>query len=37
MMTAQQAEPIITAWLNTPFADAPRFKRRIQELDQLGY
>lgn len=36
LTTAKQAEPIITAWLNTPFAGAPRFKRRIQELDQLG-
>jgi len=36
MLTAKQAEPIISAWLNTPFAGAPRFKRRLQELDRLG-
>jgi ribose 5-phosphate isomerase B len=27
---------IVQAWLNTPFAGAPRFKRRIQQLDELG-
>lgn len=32
----KQAEPIITAWLTTPFAGAPRFKRRLDELDRLG-
>ena len=26
---------IVHAWLMTPFAGAPRFKRRIQELDEL--
>lgn len=36
LMTAKEAESIISTWLITPFADAPRFKRRIQELDQLG-
>lgn len=35
LMTAKDAEPIINAWLNTPFAGAPRFKRRIQQLDEL--
>jgi ribose 5-phosphate isomerase B len=35
-LTLKQAEPIITAWLTTPFAAAPRFKRRIDELDTLG-
>lgn len=29
-------EGIIETWLNTPFADAMRFKRRNAELDQLG-
>lgn len=27
---------IIHTWLMTPFAGAPRFKRRLQELDELG-
>jgi len=27
---------IVHTWLMTPFAGAPRFKRRIQELDELG-
>ena len=30
------AEIIVNAWLATPFAGAPRFVRRLQELDQLG-
>lgn len=28
-------EAIITTWLATPFAGAPRFKRRIKEMDEL--
>lgn len=36
MLKAKDAEPIISAWLNTPFAGAPRFKRRVQELDNLN-
>jgi ribose 5-phosphate isomerase B len=35
-LNQKDAEPIITTWLTTPFAGAPRFKRRIDELDQLG-
>lgn len=31
----KDAEAIIQVWLNTPFAGAPRFKRRIQQLDEL--
>lgn len=27
---------ILQTWLNTPFAGASRFKRRIQQLDELG-
>jgi ribose 5-phosphate isomerase B len=27
---------IVHTWLMTPFAGATRFKRRIQELDELG-
>jgi ribose 5-phosphate isomerase B len=29
-------EAIITTWLATPFAGAPRFKRRIKEMDELA-
>lgn len=36
LMTEKQAEPIISAWLHTPFAGADRFKRRIRELDELN-
>lgn len=31
----KEAENIINAWLNTPYAAAPRFNRRIKELDDL--
>lgn len=31
-----KAQAILSAWLSTPFAGATRFKRRLQELDQLG-
>jgi ribose 5-phosphate isomerase B len=27
---------IVHTWLMTPFAGAPRYKRRLQELDELG-
>jgi ribose 5-phosphate isomerase B len=29
------AEDIVTTWLNTPFANAPRFVRRLKQLDEL--
>jgi ribose 5-phosphate isomerase B len=29
-------KPIILTWLTTPFAGAPRFIRRLQQLDNLG-
>ncbi|MET1033103.1 MAG: RpiB/LacA/LacB family sugar-phosphate isomerase [Candidatus Saccharimonadales bacterium] len=35
-ISAAEAAKIAEAWLVTPFAGAARFKRRIQELDQLG-
>lgn len=31
----RDAEAIVTTWLATPFAGAPRYKRRIQQLDSL--
>ena len=31
-----QAEQVTMTWLETAFAGAPRFKRRIAELDELG-
>ncbi|HSH18407.1 MAG TPA: RpiB/LacA/LacB family sugar-phosphate isomerase [Candidatus Saccharimonadales bacterium] len=31
-----QAQAIVTTWLATPFAGAPRYKRRLAQLDQLG-
>ncbi len=34
-LTLEKSVPIITTWLNTSFAGATRFKRRIQELDEL--
>lgn len=33
----EAAKPIVSAWLMTPFAAAPRFIRRLQQLDSLGY
>lgn len=31
----EKAQAIVTTWLSTPFAGAPRYKRRIQQLDNL--
>lgn len=36
LMNAEQVEPVISAWLRTPFAGAERFKRRIKELDEIN-
>ncbi len=33
----EQAKPIVSAWLVTPFAAAPRFIRRLNQLDNLGF
>lgn len=33
--TLKHEEAIITVWLNTPFAGAARYKRRIKQLDEL--
>ncbi len=36
IISEDHAKSIIDTWLNTPFAGASRFSRRINELDQLG-
>lgn len=36
MINEDQAETIVKTWLETGFAGAARFKRRIAELDELG-
>lgn len=35
-LTFEKTIGIVETWLMTPFAGAPRFKRRIEEMDQLG-
>lgn len=35
-LDTKQAEAIVTTWLATPFAGAPRYKRRIAQLDNLS-
>jgi ribose 5-phosphate isomerase B len=35
-LSVEDAQAIITVFLTTPFAGAPRFVRRLHELDQLG-
>ncbi len=32
----KEAQAIVTSWLATPFAGAPRYKRRIAQLDNLS-
>ena len=34
-LTYEQILGILHTWLITPFAEAPRFKRRIREMDEL--
>lgn len=36
MIDIDKAISITHTWLQTPFAAAPRFKRRIEQLDQLA-
>ncbi len=36
LIEQKAAYRIVDTWLNTPFANATRFKRRLQELDELG-
>lgn len=33
---AEESERIVEAWLNTPFSNAPRHKRRIDEIEELS-
>jgi ribose 5-phosphate isomerase B len=35
LKSKEQWKPVVDAWLNTPFAGAPRYIRRNNELDQL--
>ena len=35
-MTLEEAQAVVATWLATPFAAAPRFIRRLKELDELG-
>ena len=34
LLEEKEADIIVETWLNTTFANAPRFVRRLQELDQ---
>lgn len=34
LLEEQEADIVVETWLNTPFANAPRFVRRLNELDQ---
>ncbi len=36
MIETGEWERILGVWLDTPYAAAPRFNRRIKEMDQLG-
>jgi len=35
-LTLEKAKTIVHTWLTTPFAGAPRYKRRIKQLDELA-
>jgi len=36
VLKTPEAETVVNAWLATPFAGAMRFKRRIQQMDELN-
>lgn len=36
VLKQQEANLIVETWLNTPFANAPRYRRRNQQLDELA-
>lgn len=35
-VTFEEAIGIVHVWMMTPFAEAPRFRRRIAQIDELG-
>jgi ribose 5-phosphate isomerase B len=35
VLEKDKANIVVEAWINTPFSGAPRYKRRIKELDEL--
>lgn len=35
IIDSRTAEIVTNVWLNTPFAGAPRFKRRIKQIDEI--
>lgn len=36
VLKTEAAESIVRTWLDTPFAKAPRYIRRIRQLDEIG-
>lgn len=36
VLKTEEAGSIVQTWLDTPFAAAPRYVRRIKELDEMG-
>lgn len=36
-LSNEQAEKLVQLWLTTPFAGADRYKRRVRELDHMGF
>lgn len=36
VLSNEKAKAVLHTWLNTPFAGAPRFKRRITQMDNLA-
>lgn len=35
-ISSKQALSVVQTWLRTPFSAAPRYKRRIKQIDELG-
>lgn len=36
VLKGEEVEDIVRTWLDTSFANAPRFNRRLRQLDELG-